>query len=111
MTHDRTKNEKKSFIARSALGLSLALILIFSAAPVLCDDSAEGPSNLDRAFDAVVLRPLGALSVVAGAGMLVPAVLLGAPGGSEVIDDAYDVFLRTPWENLVDAPLGRGYGL
>jgi hypothetical protein len=102
---------KMSPILKRAVALGLGLIMMFSAAPVFGDDSSEGPSTLDRTFDAVVLRPLGAATLVMGAGLFVPAALLGAPGGSESIDNGYDVFIRTPWQNLVDAPLGRGYGL
>jgi hypothetical protein len=111
MMQSNVMREKKSPIAKRAAALGLGLILIFSAVPVLAEDSAEGPSTLDRTFDAIVLRPLGAVTLLMGAGLFVPAVLLGAPGGSESIDNGYDVFIRTPWENLVDAPLGLGYGL
>jgi hypothetical protein len=111
MVQSNVMREKRSPIAKRAAALGLGLILIFSAAPVLADDSAEGPSTLDRTFDAIVLRPLGAVTLLMGAGLFIPAALLGAPGGSESIDNGYDVFILTPWENLVDAPLGRGYGL
>lgn len=111
MMQSNLNREKTNSFVRCAGALGLALVLIFSATPVFAEDSADGPSTLDKTFDAVVLRPLGAATLVMGAGLFVPAVLLGAPGGSESIDNGYDVFIRTPWENLVDAPLGRGYGL
>ena len=111
MTHSNLNREKTNSFVRCAVVLGLVLVLISSATPALSEDSAEGPSTMDRTFDAIVLRPLGAATLLMGAGLFVPAVLLGAPGGSESIDNGYDVFIRTPWENLVDAPLGRGYGL
>jgi hypothetical protein len=111
MMQRNLNREKANSFVRYAVALGLALVLIFSATPALSEDSAEGPSTLDKTFDAVVLRPLGAATLLMGAGLFIPAVLLGAPGGSESIDNGYDVFILTPWENLVDAPLGRGYGL
>ena len=111
MMQSNLNREKTNSFVRCAVVLGLVLVLISSATPALSEDSAEGPSTMDRTFDAIVLRPLGAATLLMGAGLFVPAVLLGAPGGSESIDNGYDVFIRTPWENLVDAPLGRGYGL
>ncbi len=56
MVRSNAMREKRSPIAKRAAALGLGLILIFSAAPALCDDSADGPSTLDRTFDAIVLR-------------------------------------------------------
>jgi len=42
--------------------------------------------------------------------ILVPAALVSAPGGMESLDNAYDVFLRMPLDNLINAPLGRDFG-
>ena len=79
--------------------------------PAASDEAVDGPSMMDRGFDAVVLRPLGAATLLLGSAVALPAIALAAPGGEEGIDNAYDVFVRTPWDNLVNAPLGRGYGL
>jgi len=91
--------------------IAAATALLFAvAAPSLAEEEAPGVSIVDRAFDAAVLRPLGAAAVLAGAVLLVPAALVTAPGGMESVDNAYDVFLRMPLENLIDTPLGEGYG-
>jgi len=69
-----------------------------------------GPTTADRTFDAIVLRPLGAMGVVLGAALMIPAALFTAPGGEESLDNAYDVFVRTPLDDLINAPLGRDFG-
>jgi len=89
----------------------VALALLGWAGPAASDEAVDGPSMMDRGFDAVVLRPLGAATLLLGSAVALPAIALAAPGGEEGIDNAYDVFVRTPWDNLVNAPLGRGYGL
>lgn len=60
----------------------------------------------DQVIDAVVLRPLGALSLVGGAVFFVvtsPLVLV-----SRVIDysTSWDVMVMAPWEYTVERPLG-----
>lgn len=70
------------------------------------EESGSAYSGFDKGFDAVVIRPLGAAALVTGAVFLVPAVLLSAPGGQEGIDDAYDVLVKTPWQEVADRPLG-----
>ena len=96
---------------RALLRASLIIaLLLASGTPQAFAQEEGGPSQTDRAFDAMVLRPLGAMGVVLGAVILVPAALVSAPGGMESLDNAYDVFLRMPLDNLVNAPLGRDFG-
>ena len=93
---------------------SLAIIVILGFSTAAHSDEAAisgdpgdlGPSAARKTFDLLVLRPADAFSVVFGGILLVPAALASAPGGTESIDNAYDVFLRTPWENLTQRPLG-----
>lgn len=89
--------------------LIIALLLV-TWAPSAFAEEEGGPSTADRTFDAMVLRPLGAMGVVLGAALLVPAALVAAPGGTESLDNAYDVFVRMPLDNLINAPLGRDFG-
>ncbi len=103
-----------SFFSLRKLAVSTVLILVLmsGAAPaVLGDDSSGGPTVAEKGLDAVVLRPLGAITLLFGGALVVPAATIGAAGGMESVDNVFDVFVRMPWENLVDAPLGRGFGL
>ena len=71
------------------------------------ETGAGGASKVgDQIVDAVVLRPLGALSLVGGAVFFVvtsPLVLV-----SRVIDysTSWDVMVMAPWEYTVERPLG-----
>jgi len=96
---------------RALLRTSLLIALLLASwTPQVLAQEEGGPSQVDRTFDAMVLRPLGAAGVVLGAVILVPAALVSAPGGMESLDNAYDVFLRMPLDNLINAPLGRDFG-
>ena len=92
--------------------LAILLILGFSTAAhseevAISGDPVDlGPGAARKTFDLLVLRPTEAISVVFGGILLLPAVLASAPGGTEGIDNAYDLFLRTPWENLTRRPVG-----
>ena len=62
---------------------------------------------LDPTFDIVILRPVGAVSLVAGSALMVPEALLAAPGGGrESVNDAYTMLVKGPWEDVVDRKLG-----
>ena len=77
-----------------------------ATAPI-ADPEAGGASKVgDQIVDAVVLRPLGALSLIGGAVFFVvtsPLVLV-----SQVIDygTSWDVMVVAPWEYTVERPLG-----
>jgi len=82
-----------------------------NAAPATLQSASQetggGASKVgDQIVDAVVLRPLGALSLVGGAVFFVvtsPLVLV-----SGVIDypTSWDVMVMAPWEYTVERPLG-----
>ena len=101
---------------RSAVVLFVTLFLVFAALPVSAQDSDETESEaskqaslnsaFDTGFDLIILRPLGVVALAGGAGLFVPAVIFTAPGGSEGVNDSVDIFLTTPWRDLVDRPLG-----
>ena len=98
---------------QALLTMSLIVtLLLTSLAPssAIAEEEDGGPTTVDRTFDAIVLRPLGAMGVVLGAALMLPAALFTAPGGEESLDNAYDVFVRTPLDELINAPLGRDFG-
>ena len=58
------------------------------------------------AFDAVVIRPMGAVALVVGGAYVIPVVLLTWPSGQGTIDVAVDRFVARPAKNLLERPLG-----
>lgn len=58
------------------------------------------------AFDAAVLRPLGLVAVVVGAGLFVPAAVLTAPGGLDPLEEALEIFVLVPGKYVFTRPLG-----
>ncbi len=102
---------------RSAIALLGLLCLTTVSIPTLADESTDTASAeqssqtridsvFETGFDLVVLRPLGLVGLVGGACLFVPAVILTAPGGSEGVTDSVDIFLKTPWRDLVERPVG-----
>ncbi len=58
------------------------------------------------AFDVVLLRPLGLLRLVIGAAFFVPAAVVASPGGFDSIEEALELFVLVPAEDLLERPLG-----
>ena len=99
--------------------LAAGFVLALGLAPILSANAEEAPAaDSDRisppytnefmqAFDILVLRPLDAVAVVAGAGLMIPASVFGLMGGMEVVEDSWDILVLTNWESLVDRPLGE----
>jgi hypothetical protein len=91
---------------------SLALVggFCLPAASALADDSgsvvaATGPDMTSKVVDATLVRPLGVLSTLAGAGFFV--VSLPITIAVEQVGTAREVLLDTPYENTFERPLGR----
>jgi hypothetical protein len=63
--------------------------------------------NFDITVDLILIRPLAAITAVAGAALFVPAVIMTAPNGKDSIKDAYDRFVREPGEYFASRPLGE----
>jgi hypothetical protein len=61
----------------------------------------------DQVVDLIVIRPLSALTLLAGAGLFIPAAALSAPNGMEGIRDAYERFVSEPGEYFWSRPLGE----
>jgi len=44
---------------------------------------------------------------LSGVVLMVPATAFGLVGGTEPVEDAWDLLVLTSWESLVDRPLGH----
>ena len=64
------------------------------------------PSPGSVVFDVVLLRPLGLLRLVIGAAFFVPAAVVASPGGFENIEEALELFVLAPAEDVLERPLG-----
>ena len=90
------------------LCLSVFLIVTLVSAPVFAQDDEDerpGAPAVDVIFDVFVLRSLGAVQTAVGLGFFAIAGPLAAPSGSA--GEAWDVFVRTPYEETFTRPLGR----
>jgi hypothetical protein len=68
----------------------------------------DGPvRTADVAADLVVIRPLAAVTFLAGMVLFVPAAIMTAPNGRDGVKDAYDRFVREPGEYVYSRPLGE----
>ena len=54
----------------------------------------------------VVLRPLGLVSTLPGAALLLPAVLVSIPNGPEGREEAWDLLVGRPVQRTFQRPLG-----
>lgn len=72
------------------------------------DDASSGGAGWGaRIFDAAVLRPLGALSLVGGSIFFVVTSPLVLPSRIIDFETSWDVFVVAPWEYTVERPLGE----
>lgn len=61
----------------------------------------------DVVFDVLVLRPVAAITTAVGAGLFVPAALLSAPNGKDVVEEAWERFVLRPGQQLWERPIGE----
>ena len=87
--------------ARSLALVTAVLALSFVATPAAAADAGEIGA---KTFDLVVLRTLGAVQTAVGAALFVVAGPISAPGGGW--NEAWDVFVGTPFEDTFQRPLG-----
>lgn len=64
-------------------------------------------SASEKAFDAVLIRPFDFCGFLVSSAAFVPAALMTSPTGRESIENAYDLLVREPKENVFDRPLGE----
>ena len=55
--------------------------------------SAEAESITDKVYDAILLRPLGGITMLVGGALFVPTSLLAATGGRDTIEEAWKVMV------------------
>jgi hypothetical protein len=58
-------------------------------------------------FDAVVLRPLGFMASLVGAGLFVPAALISVADGRDSLREAWRIFVVEPGKLVYTRPLGQ----
>ncbi len=63
--------------------------------------------NTDIGVDLLLVRPLAAVTLAAGAALFVPAAVMTSPNGFESMRDAYERFVREPGEYFYSRPLGE----
>ncbi len=57
-------------------------------------------------FDVVILRPCGLAALAVGAGLFLPATLLTAPNGRRAVEQAWNHFVTSPAESVLQRGLG-----
>jgi hypothetical protein len=83
----------------------LALAVVMASPSALADSSgSSGYPTGDRVFDAMVLRPLGALGTVVGFAFFVCSVPLAGP--TRQLDLAWDTFVLAPADYTFERDLG-----
>ncbi|TMA24181.1 MAG: hypothetical protein E6J87_24305 [Deltaproteobacteria bacterium] len=63
--------------------------------------------SADVTVDLLVVRPLAAVTFLAGAALFLPAAVMTSPNGTDSIHDAYERFIREPGEYAYSRPLGE----
>ena len=84
-----------------------ACLILMSAAPSMAEfEGSKAESVLIQSLDALVVRPLATVRVVAGALFFLPASLFSSPSGREGFNGAYDIFIAEPIEYAFRRKLG-----
>ena len=63
--------------------------------------------NTNVGVDLLVIRPLAAVTLAAGAALFVPAAIMTSPNCWDSIKDAYQRFIAEPTEYFISRPLGE----
>jgi hypothetical protein len=90
----------------SVAGLSLSPPIAIADTGVAGGDSSgpAGPDLTAKLVDAILVRPLGVLSTLAGAGFFVVSLPLVLPSGQ--LEISREVLIDTPIEDTFRRPLG-----
>lgn len=70
------------------------------------DLSATMRDGFARGFDAVLIRPLGALKTGAGFALFVPAAALSVMEGRDATKEGWDILVAEPARQTFERPLG-----
>lgn len=79
------------------------------AQPIVTDAIEPTPqaSRGAKAFDALVLRPLGFAALPIGVAFFIPAAITTAPNGRESVQTALEFFVTNPANYVFRRPLGE----
>jgi hypothetical protein len=100
-----------SIVRRALCTLAIAALLALPSG-ARADETEVDPADTSgdigfKIFDATIMRPSSALSIVVGAVFLVPASIMALPTGRSGVREAYDVFLGYPVDYTFRRPLGQ----
>lgn len=70
-------------------------------------EPATPTSRGAKAFDALVLRPLGFAALPIGAAFFIPAAAITAPNGMDSVQQALEFFVTNPANYVFKRPLGE----
>lgn len=84
----------------------VTLIAGFLLVPAQVQAAPRAPMPVAVGFDLVILRPLRLVSLVLGAGFLVPAAVITSPNGEDGFEAAAEVFIEEPADSLFKRRLG-----
>ena len=88
----------------------MAVLVLPAAAQAQAEDGAptSGAARIAyMGFDAVILRPVSFVVLVAGSLMFVPAAVITAPNGWHSITEAREIFIDNPAEYVFQRGLGE----
>jgi hypothetical protein len=98
-------------VAALAAATAVLLLCAQAGAQVRSEGQPEqngaGASRTAVVFDAVVLRPLGLVATVIGAGLFPAAALVSVPGGRDSVEEAWELFVLVPGKAVFQRPLGE----
>lgn len=91
--------------------LAPALLIALLGAPAQAsagwrDSLAPVGTGATIAVDLLLVRPLGLVAIVVGAGALVPVAVVTAPNGRHGLEEATELFVEAPFRYVFDRPLG-----
>ena len=91
-------------------GRRMLVSIIHLIAGLLLPAPAQADSRFMRpvaaGFDLVILRPLGLVAAAAGVALFVPVAVVSAPNGRDGIQEAWELLVTIPAENVFQRPLG-----
>ncbi len=102
----RTKSRRHAALLCLVAALVLPTSAYAESAPASGWAGFDAPRAGAVVFDLAILRPIGFVTVVVGAALFVPAVILASPSGMDGIRTALEVFVEVPAEDVFQRPLG-----
>ncbi|MGI9590387.1 MAG: hypothetical protein ACR2P8_03385 [Myxococcota bacterium] len=98
---------KKARLGVGAAILIAGLMLPAHAQAMAGPDARQVAAETSaKAFDVVILRPLGFVGTLIGSALFVPVAVITSPGGRDPIEEALELFVLTPGKFVFTRPLG-----